>query len=103
MKGTEKQLKWAEEIRNNAEKALERLAGINADFEKKGIYNAWKTDFMAVSNESINAIQAEIQKAFNDERINAGMIINARNKFTFQGIREQCLEWMRFNGQKKSL
>ena len=93
MKGSEKQIKWAEDIIANAYKTLDTL---EKELEIRGVDPRYCLN--NINKEAIDVQRASIDKVVNsiDE---ASMIINRRNIFSREKMVEIGRNWMKANGQ----
>ena len=93
MKGTEKQVKWAEEIKAGV---YQTLAWIENRLENDRFYT--DADLRYVSREAVEALRAEYDAVF--ERVDsAALIIDKRDMFSSKAIINHGRDWMRHHGQ----
>jgi len=93
MKGTEKQIAWAEDIRRGAYNVLDWIEDRHAHDR---FYNT--TDMMYVSPEAVKALRAEFDAVFATID-SAAVIIDRREIFSRDWIIKHGRDWMRHNGQ----
>lgn len=94
MKGSEKQIKWAEDIINGAYHVLDWC-----DYQRETnsrFYVVQDGDYL--SAEATEALRAEFATAF-EKCDYAGMIIDKRDYFSRQSIIKRGRTWMHKNGQ----
>lgn len=82
MKGTEKQIAWAQDIINNAYTTLDRLA-----------WNCENVHSMInYTMEDVKAIRSQLETLFADPRLTAAMIIDARGRFSPTSIESAVID-----------
>ena len=79
MKGTEKQIKWAQDIMRGAFAAL-------ADMEQ-----AAQDTTVNYQAEDVKAIRGELETLFADPRVTASMIIDIRGRVSRQQLEAQAI------------
>lgn len=92
MKGSEKQIKWAEDIKAGAYRALDSLNEMNNLFGERAEEH-WKNFSDTASPDAIEAVRKELDALFSgcDD---ARMIINNRAMMSSESILRHCRDWM---------
>ena len=98
MKGSEKQVKWASEIVNNALAAIESMKITRKHYDD--IDGRRNSDLYDITWEAIEAVEAEYTEAFRQIE-DASVVIDNRDRLTSAAIRNHARDWMRFNGNAK--
>lgn len=97
MKGTEKQIKWAEDIKRQAYATLDR-----ADAQRgSDRFYTIDTDLNYLSPEATEALRAEFDRGF-ALIDSAAVIIDKREKFSPANIIKHGRDWMWHHGQVSS-
>lgn len=90
MKGTEKQIKWAMEILEEAEKSLDCML---KNYEKDIALG----DITEYIPEDVEAVREVLRKTPD----NAGIIIDSRNRLTYDGLKKRVLAHARMRKEGK--
>ena len=98
MKGSEKQIKWAIEILNNALAAIESMKITRKHYDD--IDGRRNSNLYDITWEAIEAVEAEYTEAFRQIE-DASIVINNRDRLTSTAIRNHARDWMRFNANAK--
>lgn len=99
MKGSEKQIKWASEIMDNALAAIESIKNTRKHYDD--VDGRRNSDLYDITWEAIEAVEAEYTKAFQEVE-DAGIVIDNRDRLTGAAIRDHARDWMRFHGSEIS-
>lgn len=94
MKGTEKQIKWAEDIKAGAYNTLDMLQKENDRLTGMGLEINYQSYTDMASPEAIEAVRNELNGFFS-RCDNAGTIINNRSMFQSAFLVKHCRDWMR--------
>lgn len=81
MTGTEKQIKWAQDIINSAYAALdsmERMTGMLTT--------------LSYTADDVQAVRSELEKLFADPRLTSSMVIDIRGRFSRQQIESHVID-----------
>ena len=96
MKGTEKQIKWAEDIKRSVFATLD-----NADAQRGNRFYNIDQDLSYLSPEAVTALRAEYAAGF-DRVEDAAWIIDRRDAFSPAKVIKHGRDWMWIHGQKNS-
>ena len=96
LKGSAKQIKWAEEIRNGVYATLDR-----ADAQRGNMFYTIDSDLNFLSPEATEALRVEYDKAF-DLIDSAAVIIDKRAKLSPASVIKHGRDWMWYHNQVSS-
>ena len=89
MKGTEKQIAWAEDIKSGIVSNIENLRKNRAQDVELGLTPEY-------SSEAVDVVEKEVKQIFQmqDE---AKFYIENRERLSYDALKKTCREWDRFN------
>ena len=94
MRGSERQIKWAEDIKAQALDTIRSMRETRKHYDD--LDGKPNSNLYDITYEAIDAIEAELMLGF-DRIEDASVIIDNRDRLTADAIRNQARKWMRYN------